>query len=302
MNFIQNIKDKLSTYKPVDYKLSYDYFINVEQRLFYEENGYVVVKDIVSEEAIQVILDAFNELKEYEAYYEVDGFITSANYGYEIQNQLHKKLSLVNEIILPKLFYDNKIYKNLLNILVLKFCKEKKELFAHQDAPLVDETEAPTTCLWIPTVNINTQNGALMVLPKSHKYFRWQRIHDQEDSPLSNLKEQMLDYMIPLYINKGDLIIFDNSLIHASAPNLTNEIRVAMTTTVAPNNYKLVHYCKSENNRKIKKYYIDESFWKEGCYMNPSLIPEKYHAPIIEEYRYQGKISKSNFINIISKN
>lgn len=300
MKLIQHIKDIFFKYKPIRYKFAYNHFLNSEERSFYEENGYVVIKNIVTDDAIQIINDAYTILKSYKGYYEVDGFITSANYGYEIQQHIHDKLSEVNNIILPKLFNTNQIYSGLLNVLVIKFNKDRKEFYAHQDIPLVEETVAPTTYAWIPTTDINEHNGALLVLPKSHKWFRWQRTHDQSFSPLQTIRDSLIEFMIPLYISKGDLILFDNSLIHASAPNLTNETRIAMNTGIAPSEFNLVHYQKIENNvNEIKKYFVDTNFWLDGHYLNPSSVPDKYCPPQIEKYRYKGEISKSRFIDIM---
>ncbi|HNL81961.1 MAG TPA: phytanoyl-CoA dioxygenase family protein [Chitinophagaceae bacterium] len=300
MSIIQNLRNKFYKYKPVEYNFSYHHFKNEEQRMFYAENGYVVIKDIVSDYAIDIILKVFDILKTHKDYYEVDGFITSANYGFDIQKHLHQELRKVNSEILNKIFDVDKIYYDLLNVLVIKFNKDKKEFYAHQDIPLVEETLAPTTYAWIPTTDINDQNGALLVLPKSHKWFRWQRTHDQSYSPLKNIREEVLNYMKPIYLNKGDLILFDNSLIHASAPNFSNEIRVAMNTGIAPNNFDLIHYQKIENNQnKIGKYRIDEDFWLQGHYLNSNQVPQKYCPATIEQYKYQGNISKSNFIDII---
>lgn len=300
MSWVSKLNNKLFKYKPEKFNLSNNHFKYYEHQKSYTENGYVVIKDIVSDEAVKLILKVFTMLKEHKNYHEAEGFITSANYGFEIQKHLHQELIKVNTEILEKIFHIDKIYHDLLNVLVIKFNKDKKEFYAHQDIPLVEENLASTTYAWIPTTDINDQNGALLVLPKSHKWFRWQRTHDQSYSPLKNIREEVLNYMEPIYINKGDLILFDNSLIHASAPNFSNEVRIAMNTGIAPKNFDLIHYQRIENNQKeIEKYLIDEDFWLQGHYLNPHQVPEKYHPATIEQYKYQGNISKSNFIDII---
>ena len=302
MKWLQTIKYKFYKYRPNYYNLSYNHFLNKNLSKFYAENGYVVINNIVTDDVIKIIKNAFSILRNHKSYYEVDGFITSANYGFEIQQQIHHELSAVNRVILPKIFDIENIYHNLLNVLVIKYNIDKKDFFAHQDIPLVEESEAPTTYAWIPTTDINEKNGALLVLPKSHKCFRWQRIHDQNNSPLREIRNNLLEYMIPIYLNKGDLILFDNSLIHASAPNITNEVRVAMNTGIAPKYSPLIHYQKIQKSKnKIEKYYVDEDFWQKGYYLNPNTVPEQYNPPIIEKLNFSGKITLDNFNEIIQQ-
>lgn len=301
------IKDKIADifnyYTPPKFNLNYDYIKQEEYRNFLMDNGYVVVKNIVNEDQINTITEAFKILSAHKNFYEVEGFITSANYGFEIQKHIHQELSKVNHGLLDKLFHMDKIYHDLLNVLVIKFNKDKKEFYAHQDIPLVDEFLSPTVFAWIPTTEINEENGALLVLPKSHKYFRWQRTHDQSESPLKKLRDEILKHMIPIYIEKGDLILFDNSLIHASLPNLSGKTRIAMNTGIAPNIYPLIHYQRITNDKKnIEKYVVDENFWHEGHYGIPDSVPEKYHPAVIEKIKYSSIISKSNFIDILNKN
>lgn len=279
----------VSSTTPVNYNFELDFFLNNEHKVFFKENGYVVIKNIVSEYAINSILAAFNKLKSHSNYYESDGFITSANYGIEIQNQLHTILKEVNDEILPKLFHIDKIYHDLLNVLVLKFNKDKTEFFPHQDVSLIEETKGNTIFAWIPTTDINEKNGNLLVLSGSHNKFRWQRTHDQANSPLKNIHPEILKLMVPLYISKGDLVLFDNALIHASAPNSTNEVRIAMNTGIAAKSSPLIHYKTIPNNKNnIEKFFIDEDFWYKGYYINPDYIPQKYF-PAIKEKIYRTK-------------
>lgn len=296
------IQNSFSNYLPSPISISYNHFKDDYVRKSYNENGYVIIRNIVTEQSIEIIKETYQKLNHHKDFYTADGFITSANYGFDIQHQLHRDLMKVNEDILPKIFDMDKIYHDLLNVLVIKFTKDKKEFYAHQDIALIDELQGPTTFAWIPASDISEQNGALLVLPKSHKWFRWQRTHDQSESPLKNLRDEILKHMIPLYLNKGDLVLFDNSLVHASLPNFTNEIRVAMNTGIAPKDFDLIHYQRIKDNiKQIEKYQINEAFWLNGHYENPNTVPLQYHPPVIEDLRYPYYLSKKNFKTIIDK-
>lgn len=281
-------------------KLDFSFFLNDTHKEFFEQNGYLVIKSVVDESAITHIISAYELLSKHEDFYEADGFITSANYGKAAQELVHKELSEAIKGIIPKLFDTNKIYYNLLNVLVLKFNKDKKEFFPHQDVPYVDESLGCTIFAWIPTEDINEKNGSILVLPKSHKNFRWQRTHDQSFSPLKNLHDEFLKRMIPVYLNKGDLLLFDNSLIHASSPNSTDKIRIALNTGIASRKNPLIHYrLISKSPKYIEKFNIDEDFWLSGDYITPDIVPDKYGKPIREKIRRTRYFTLHEFNKIL---
>lgn len=303
VSFVEKIESFFSTYNPEMYDFDYDFVVQPDIKMQLKNNGFAVVKNVVSENEIQIIWNAFDLLSKSKSFYEVDGFITSANYGFEIQKEIHQVLKEVNAGILDKFFLKEKIYHDLLNVLVIKFNKDKNEFYPHQDIPLIDEASGPTIFAWIPTTDITEINGALMVLPGSHKWFRWQRTHAQVESPLKNVRNEIFKMMVPVYVNKGDLILFDNSLLHASAPNLSHDTRVAMNTGFAPNQFPLIHYQRiAGDNKKIEKYTVDEDFWLKGYYLDPNSVPACYHPPVVEKIKHSNYLSKRNFMNVLKRN
>ena len=72
------------------YSFSLDFFINADKREFFRENGYVIIDNVVSNDAIDKITLAYETLTKSNDFFEVDGFITSANYGMNIQKKIHQ--------------------------------------------------------------------------------------------------------------------------------------------------------------------------------------------------------------------
>jgi hypothetical protein len=281
---------------PRNFDFDLSFFLNESHKQAFETNGYTIVNNVVSEIAIQKILAAYQLLSIHKDFYPAEGFITSANYGKDVQIKVHKVLSDVTLEILPLIFDLNKVHYNLLNTLVLKFCKDTSSFFPHQDVSFVEENKGVTILAWIPTENIDQSNGSLLVLPKSHQPFRWQHTHDQTNSPLSHLKNDILKDMIPVYLNKGDLVLFDNTLIHASSPNKTNEVRIVMNTGLASKTHELIHYkILPHHPTQIEKFKIDEDFWHSGNFMTPNSVPEKYGRPIIEKIRRTKKYALKEY-------
>jgi hypothetical protein len=108
-------------------------------------------------------------------------------------------------------------------------------------------------------------------------------------------------YVKPVTIKAGDVLVFDPACIHASAPNLSTEIRHAITITVLRKNYQLVYYFRNPElgDNLIEKYYVDENFYfdydfiskpdenkweKEVVPYKPFGLPDKKIERLIQKY------------------
>lgn len=300
MNNLHRILKYIHYYIPPERKLCYAHFIDNETRDSYAKNGYAIIRNIVTNELIEIIKCTYEKLTKSEKFHESESFITSANYSKELQACVHESLKDVNKILLPKIFNTDAIHSDILNLLVLKYSNKPEPLLPHLDVSLVDEFMAPTTYLWVPTEYVDKLNGTLMVLPGSHHWATWQRTHDQYASPIKSHLKPLLKKMTPITLNKGDLIIFDSSLIHASVANTSKNVRIAMNTGVVPKGFDLVHYQRL-NNKKIEKYIIDINFWEEGHYTNPNSVPDKYQPAKIEDLRCPFQLSMNNINFLIKK-
>ncbi|MCB0508336.1 MAG: phytanoyl-CoA dioxygenase family protein, partial [Bacteroidetes bacterium] len=86
-------------------------------------------------------------------------------------------------------------------------------------------------------------------------------------------------YMKPIYMQKGDILIWDTATIHASYPNFSSSTRVALTTTLLPKDFKMVEYFKDKSTPKgkIEKYQVQRSFWESDDIMKrPACPPNKF--------------------------
>ncbi|MBK9353455.1 MAG: phytanoyl-CoA dioxygenase family protein [Bacteroidetes bacterium] len=176
----------------------------------------------------------------------------------------------------------------------IKPASKTSQLNPHQDTPIVDELNLYAIYAWIPLCDVNEKNGTLSVLPKSHLWGNYQRslnvpwIYEKYTNKLWKL-------MKPLNINKGDLICFDSALIHASGPNMSNEVRVAYNTAILPKNFQQVHYYmdKDTPKNKVEEYLIDETF-----YMNENIMqkpPSRFQLKSIQDWNGAKGVSSRDF-------
>ncbi|MCB0514389.1 MAG: phytanoyl-CoA dioxygenase family protein, partial [Bacteroidetes bacterium] len=170
-------------YIPEYKEIDANYILSDSIREQYNEQGYVVVKNIIEDSALTIIEATYKNLISNSDLDKSD-FITSPNYGRALQIETQQRLSQVNAKILSKIFNLEKCYFDFFSILVLKSKLQQKYLSAHQDISFVDEKLGTTTFLWIPIDDIVEENGPITVLPKSHIWARWQKTHNRQISPL----------------------------------------------------------------------------------------------------------------------
>ena len=125
-------------------------------------------------------------------------------------------------------------YKTFMGSYIVKHNDKKSELGVHQDMSLVDESNYMGMNVWAPLCDTTVYNGALYLIPKSHRIFPTYRnatIKNIYDKYFHTIKK----YMQPIYMKAGQAIIFDNSILHYSPINTSKEIRIATNVFVTHN-------------------------------------------------------------------
>ncbi len=298
---IRDIFRLKSAYRPPLRSLDYHFIRDPERQRTMLNQGYVHFTGVVPAEALEIARNVFNRIEQSKDFYTCEGFITSCNYGNEVQRFVHDQLGNAAELIIPDILHREQIVYDLLNALMIKFSSPGSSLVAHQHMPMVDERKAPTCFIWAPLSDIHERNGALLVLPGSHQWAAWLRTHNLESTPVSRHQETLLSHMRPLFPRSGDLILFDSALIHASAPNTAEVPRLAMNFSVVPKGNELLHY--SEMNCKpgeIRRYSVDRNFYRDISYINPDDVDEKYNPFVMESINPSYPLSHRELVKLIS--
>jgi len=178
-----------------------------------------------------------------------------------LDNNLEYKQLVKNELTrFFKLFVDD-FFDDYKIIQTNIFNKPPNDGFVcpHQNLTTVDENKYSSFSIWVPLQNTNKENGTLYFLPKSHKKFEKYRNADIFWAPLS-ASNKIEDFnMIEENLSLGEVLVFDDSIIHASPKNNSSSDRLVFHCIVIPKEASAIYCNKKDNNMEIVE--VDDDFW-----------------------------------------
>ena len=130
----------------------------------------------------------------------------------------------------------------------------------HQDMSLVDESRFTGINIWVPLVDLTIENGALFVLPGSHRLFPTYRGSSIPEF-FQDVNNNIIDYLKPVLIKAGEAVFFDQSIIHYSPPNYSDKVRIVTNTyfTHKDTEFRTYYFDKTKPG-SIEEFIQDDSF------------------------------------------
>ena len=236
-------------------------FKNKDLQTQYEQEGYVLV-DMLSETEVQELKDYYKTLDNdhipsYGFHVSLDN--SSADF---VVNVMSKIKSVITKHA-DELFADYKIFTSSYVV------KEKNPVGVvppHQDWSFTEEDEGYNSAtVWTALVDTNMLNGAMGVIKGSHTFFDHHRASPapQFKTPLDPHLFSIFPYLKLLPMKAGQALIFNNKTIHASPPNISDEVRLAVGFGVTQADAPLRHfYLKPGSDaKKLDKYEVDDYFY-----------------------------------------
>lgn len=246
----------------------------------FKKNGFVRVPFLNSNEV--------NELKElfFSTLPSSGGQIKAEETGVEDANFISYDFTFIDKNIeykreVYKLIssrFENQMNKLLANYrpIIANFIRKKSatgEVPLHQNWAFADEEKCTTVSIWCPLVDSTKENGTLQVVPRSHKRFGKFR-GPMVPWELDKIKSAIIDnYLTPLETKAGECVILDDSIVHYSAINKTEGLRLAIQLICVPKEIPSLHYHMDQSNDKtqIKVLQVEDDFYME---FNPWKKPE----------------------------
>ena len=142
-------------------------------------------------------------------------------------------------------YYENLFtgYKSILNSYIVKVSGPESEFSLHQDSTSLDETKYSCLSVWIPLQVTDINNGCLCVVPHSHKMFSPYR-DISFPQPFDAISDTVRKYLQPIEMNAGDILLFDNRLVHNSVVNSSGQDRVVVMSGIFPEEAKILRCYK----------------------------------------------------------
>lgn len=266
-------------------------FLSPEQRIAYEEDGFILIKNLVSEEDIDKFRTEFERICKREV--KVPGLVVMRDVAiaksefmpdqkavsklqdFQEDGELFRYCSLPQILKYVECFTGPNIMA-MHTMLINKppdAGKKTSRHPMHQDLHYFPFRPADRiVCAWTAMERVNRQNGCLVVLPGTHKGTLQEHDYPEWEGGVNKMYHGVRNYdpnhpRVHLEMEKGDTVFFHPLLIHGSGMNQTQGFRKAISCHYASADcyYIDVRGTTQENIAKEvhelaeKKYGVDDS-------------------------------------------
>ena len=130
----------------------------------------------------------------------------------------------------------------------------------HQDLTYTDERRARTTLVWIPLCDVDARNGAMAIIPGSHRWTTGCRPGGPDPLPTEDHQRELAELAELVPLAAGSALLYDAALIHGSGPNPTPHPRPAVGIALAPRGADLVHVHRDDDG-ELTAWSVDADFY-----------------------------------------
>lgn len=274
-------------------------FKNIALEKEFREKGYVIIPFLNTAEVERMKKSYFDLLPQNMGHITPDdeGHQTGEDLSYDftfINKNIDYKRACFDEIstlFTPKANETLDHYRPIIANFIRKETGDG-EVPLHQNWAFANERKCTTVSVWCPLVDSNKANGTLQIIPGSHKKFGeirgpmipWELRGIEQEIVHSDL----WDYM---EIPAGHGVILDDGVIHYSAPNTTEGLRLAIQLIMIPQEESSIHYHMNPEKDKhlVEVLEVDKEFYMN---FNPWKKPE-HDFRIIDSFHFE--VSDCNF-------
>ncbi len=132
----------------------------------------------------------------------------------------------------------------------------------HRDNSAFDENQFEYRNGWIPLLDINDKNGALYVVPKSHRVFDYCLPMSTEWHYKSMIPELMKHIRV-VYAKAGDLVVYKDKMLHGSFPNNSLQPRPVLHFGMLHPQAETFFYRRDNSSNQVDVFSVKPDFFFE---------------------------------------
>lgn len=270
----------------------------------FEENGYVIVPFYQAED-IRILDECYDQLHPNN---ELGFFPSTFSNDKNYRSVADQEIRRIGQPHIERYCENIRI---LNGSFIVKNPGPESGMCVHQDMSLVDESRFTGINIWVPLVDLNVKNGALFVLPKSHRLFPTYRSSSIPEF-FASIMDDVIDFMVPVTIPAGHAVFFDQSIIHYSPPNYSKKRRIVTNTYFTHQDAEFrTYYWDKSSPDKVEAFEQDKDFmlnfeqFGQNIHQRPtvgkSLGYVEYNFPVIDRKFLEKMYSRTNARKLIHK-
>jgi len=264
----------------------------------FEKYGYIIVRNFLTKEEIDGLWTVYDDNQKVVT--DRSFYISQWSDNKEMKFKIN---DAVQKVLVPKAQQYLNNYDPVFAVFGVKHPQPDSAMYLHGDWTHVDETKFRTVNVWCPLQEITPTNGAVCLLKGSNRLFNYIRGAAIPDTFHHIGEKNLMPYLDDIYLNAGDALMWDHTIIHGSRTNTSDSPRVAAIVNMRPaeSTFYLYFANPPENPKTIEVYAPPSDFFlTNDSANNPELV--KQSSTFIEEIPYvDPKIDEKMLISFLAK-
>ncbi len=159
------------------------------------------------------------------------------------------------------------------------------ELGLHRHWQFVENRDDTAITLWCPLIDVDESNGTMEVIPGSHRLAPWDISAVTCRPFFESVPDTLLkQFAVPVKLRAGEVIFFDNNLLHGSPANPSPHLRPALQGLCIPAQAQpALFYAAAHTADLFDVFAIDSDFFVERALTSglsrPDYLPRLGQVP-----------------------
>lgn len=199
----------------------------------------------------------------------------------QLKRRLAGLMEPVWDEVIPKLLVHHyPVYTSF----VVKYPGEGSSLYLHRDLHVDDERRRRTFALWMPFVDTGPEldNGPLAFV-RGSEAVAYGSYGPNAVGVFSPYDRWLRDRLEPMTVPAGSALVYDARLLHASGPNRSDQVRIAVGCLLARRDQPVTQvYASGRRHRRLHE--VDPDYFLDHA---PADVAERgmpAEYPVLEEY------------------